>query len=124
MAIRNISTVIQQETPKCNTQTSSTPTEIMEIKTSAPQQQKPERKQVRFNLDNVTIKEIPSLADYNFIQLYQLYYKQSDMDFFRRNYEMNGAIAQDKAPIRSTTIRKSRKMAHLIMKQKTAAKVC
>lgn len=126
MAIRTTSTVIQQ-TPVYNTQNSPMPTgEIMEAKRrSAPQQQSAsERKQVRFSLDNIVVKEIPSLADYNFIQKYQLYYKQSDLDFFRRNYEVKGPVAaQDKAPsIRS--IRQSRKMSHLLMKQKTAAKCC
>lgn len=117
MTITNNSNVFQQAPAALVAQSASTPSKIKEIK-SVPQ----ERKQVRFNLDNVTIKEIPSLDDYNFIQLYHLYYKQSDLDYFQRHYEMNGPVVQDKATIRS--LRTSRKMSHLIVKQKNAVKRC
>lgn len=81
-------------------------------------------KQVRFDFEAATVKEIPSLQDYNFMQLYQMYYKQSDYDYFRRTNGGQKQVPLSQSKVKAmkskvSSCRMPRKMAHLILKQKS-----
>ena len=57
------------------------------ITTHLASKQEPTQKQVRFDLDNVCVNEVPALHDYNCFELYRMYYRQSDYEYFQRTYE-------------------------------------
>lgn len=57
------------------------------ITTHLASEQEPTQKKVRFDLDNVCVNEVPALHAYNCFEVYRMYYRQSDYEYFQRTYE-------------------------------------
>lgn len=45
-------------------------------------------KVVRFDVDRTHVIEVPSLAEYNFVELYRMYYKPKDYERFLREADL------------------------------------
>lgn len=109
------STIALQRSPEVMANKSSTTTELNCSNGNGAALLAPQlkRKQaVRFNLDSVSVTEIPSLEDYHFIQLYQMYYKQSDYDSFLRSYTRQAPMLAKAKLMKTSSPRPSRKIVH------------
>lgn len=45
-------------------------------------------KMARFDLDSINVFEVPSRAEYNFVELYRMYYRPKDYEMFLREAEV------------------------------------
>lgn len=76
------------------------------------------KKCVQFDLGSISTRQVPSLSDYSYMELFQLYYKQTDYDRFGRMYtemESSADIAKKLPQRRNSDPERQRpKLASLI----------
>lgn len=66
-------------------------------------------KMVRFDLDSINVVEVPSLAEYNFVELYRMYYRPKDYEIFLREAEVGESGLSPKLRPIGSPIPKSKK---------------